>query len=166
MLKKIQQLFMNQPAKAKLVDLMLRTGIHVSSDGLFYAGPVELSATKIGRALAMDRRVVTEAGKEIASDHYLLGIFGSLEPRAYLEKIAPIMGWDVIKIHANAASVGVVSKVTSVLADDGILVRQAIADDPELYPNPELTLMIKGKLKGKTIERLRRLKCASEVVLK
>ena len=58
----------------------------------------------------------------------------------------------MVELRANPKSKGIVAEVTKILADCGIVIRQIITDDPELFPDPVLTIIINGKLNAKVVK--------------
>lgn len=157
MLRYVEEFFANQRAKLKVVTALLRLGIRVGKDGKLYCDNIELAPAKVGRALGVDRRVVIETAKEIASDPELYPVFSDLLPIANVARAAKFFGHDVIEIAADPNSVGVVGKVTGVLGKHRVKIRQIIADDPDLYPEPALRIVVEGKLPQKALADLRRL---------
>jgi hypothetical protein len=52
---------------------------------------------------------------------------------------------------------GIMAAVAEILSRHGTVVRQALADDPEMVPDAKLTLVVEGQLTGETIVELNRL---------
>ncbi|MCX8194982.1 MAG: amino acid-binding ACT domain protein [Candidatus Micrarchaeota archaeon] len=157
MLGYLEERFAGNYAKLKVVSSMLRLGLKVDRAGRIYCGEIELAPAKMGRALGVDRRVVIETAKQIAADPELFPIFSSLLPTANVSGAAKFFGHDVIEIEANPSSVGVVNKVAEVLAKNKVVIRQIIADDPDLYPEPKMHLVVQGRLPQKVMAKLRAL---------
>jgi len=166
MLEEINEFFKGQRAKQKAVETMLRFGLSVDPQGRVYCGPIELAPAKFGRGLGIDRRVIIETAKEIAANSALLKIFGALEPRAFVVRAAKGMGHDVIVIQADPHVSGTVAQVTKVLADNKVKIRQILADDPDLFPDPVLTIIVEGRLSGKLINLLRSLPVANSISIR
>jgi len=164
--KELEKFFAGQRARRTVAEAMLRYGLRVDNDGKIYCSAIEIAPAKMARALAVDRRVVVETAKEIAEDDFLFDIFHSLEPRSNISKSAKALGFDVIEVHANPEEAGIVAAVTAILAKEGISMRQIMADDAELFPEPVLTIIVDGRLSGKVIEKIRRLKHADEIILR
>ena len=166
MLEDITEFFKGQRAKQRVVETMLRYGMRVDHAGRIFAGPVEMAPAKFGRGLGIDRRVVIETAKEISKNKELFHIFYSLEPRAYIANAAKSMGHDCIVIQSDPTLSGVVAQVTHVLAENKVPMRQITADDPDLFPDPVLTIIVQGKLSGKIINQLRALPAAHSISIK
>jgi len=164
--KELEKFFEGQRARRTVAEAMLRYGLRVDNDGKIYCSSIEIPPTKMARALGVDRRVVIETAREIAEDDFLFDIFHALEPRSNISKSAKALGFDVIEIRANPKEVGIVASVASILAKHDISIRQIIADDADLFPEPVLTIILDGKLSGSVIEKIRKLRHAKEILLK
>ena len=161
MLRYLEEHFAGQRAKIQVVSSLLRLGIRVDRKGSLFCGSIALAPVKVGRAFGVDRRVVIETAKEIAGDENLFRVFSELAPIANVANAARLLGHDVIEINADPHSVGVVAKVSSVLAKNRVTIRQIIADDPDLYPEPKMRIVVDGKLPQKATGELRALRLAS-----
>ncbi|MEK6981741.1 MAG: amino acid-binding ACT domain protein [Candidatus Micrarchaeota archaeon] len=157
MLDILEKFFENARGRKLVAIEFLRLGLKVDGTGKIYVGEIEIAPTKIGRALGVDRRVVIETAKEIANDEKLLQIFYKLESRSFIANAAKEFGFDVVELRANPKAKGIVAEVTKILADCGIVIRQIITDDPELFPDPVLTIIINGKLNAKVVKKLKEL---------
>jgi predicted regulator of amino acid metabolism with ACT domain len=50
--------------------------------------------------------------------------------------------------------VGIVAKAASLIAQENIAIRQAVADDPDLTPEPKLTLVVEREPTGTILQKL------------
>ncbi len=55
------------------------------------------------------------------------------------------LGYSAIVIEANPKSPGVMATVTEILSRNGMVVRQALADDPEMVHDAKMTLVVEGQ---------------------
>ncbi|MEM3555882.1 MAG: regulator [Candidatus Micrarchaeia archaeon] len=161
----LEKAFEESPGKRKVAETMLKYGLRVDEKGRIFCAEIEISPAKFARALGVDRRVVIETGKMIAEDDKLYGIFSQLLPTAFIGKVADKLGFESIEIHAEPHQKGIVASVASIIADRGIVIRQIVADDPDIYPEPKLTLILEKKLDGATINKLRNVKGVREIVI-
>lgn len=166
MLKLLEEFFENAHGRKAVATALLRYGLRVDSTGKIRFGNIEVPPAKIARALSIDRRVVIATARAIASDNKLLQIFYRLEPRAFFGNAAKELGFDAIEIRADPKKKGIVAAVTKIIADDGIVIRQVMSDDPDLFPDPILTVIIDGKLPIRTIKKLKEAKFAHSVLIK
>jgi predicted regulator of amino acid metabolism with ACT domain len=166
MLKLLEKFFGNARGRRLVATEFLRLGLKVDSKGKIFVGRIEVAPAKIARALGVDRRVVIETAKAIGKDEKLLQIFFRLEPRAFIGNSARELGFDAVEIRADPKKKGIVAAVTKILAEEGVLIRQVITDDPDLFPDPVLTIIIGGRLSGRTIKRLKELDFAESITVK
>ena len=157
MLQYLEERFAGKRAALRVVSTMLRLGIRVDEGGVLYCDKIELAPAKMGRAIGVDRRVVIETAREIADDPKLFAIFSSLLPIANVSGAAKYFGHDVIQIDADPNTVGLTAKVTAVLSRHKVGIRQIIADDPDLYPEPKMMVVVEGRLPRKAVDELRSL---------
>ena len=157
MLQCLEERFAGQRAKLRVVSALLRIGIRVDKEGKLYCDAIELAPVKMARALSVDRRVIIETAREIAADPKLLAIFSAMVPIANVSRAAKYFGHDVIEIDADPNTTGLTAKVASILARHKVGIRQIIADDPDLYPEPKMMVVVDGHLPRKAVEELRAL---------
>jgi uncharacterized protein len=166
MLNTIEKYFSRRSAGRLVAESFLRYGMSVDSKGAIFCGPFEMAPAKIGRALGIDRRVVIAVAAQIASHEDLLSIFGKLQPRAYIGDCAKKLGFDSIEISADAHAAGIVESVAKIFSDNKIMIRQIIADDPDLFPEPKLNIVADGRLSAKVIGQIRKLESAEKIAIK
>jgi len=71
---------------------------------------------------------------------------------ASLREIARHLNFGVVEITPTNASIpGILASSASLMAERNISIRQAIVDDPELSPEPKLTLIAEKKIPGDLI---------------
>ncbi|MFQ5986125.1 MAG: regulator [Thermoplasmata archaeon] len=132
----IRHYFEKFPAQARVAQLMLTYGLRVKGDRI-YCGEVAVAETAVGRALEVDRRVVSATVRTINANEELSHIFRRLWPVAHLKEVAPKMGWGAIEIvPTDAHTPGILAGVSSIIARASISIRQVIVDDPEVVDEP------------------------------
>lgn len=142
-------------AKMTIIKAMLENGIRIGEDGFFYAGPFKINDTSLAKALNIDRRVVRETANMISNDQLLRKFFYNLEPISSMKNVCSIIGFTAIIITAkNPKKSGIVSNVTSLVSKYNLNIRQIFADDPELFENPKLTIVIEGDVPGDFLSEL------------
>lgn len=159
MWKAIEEYFRNTPVRLKVARLLIEFGFSVNEDGKIYCGPVEISPMKIARALRVDRRVVKKTVDSILSEPEMRDMFTRIKSAGpFFGDVAKKLGYGVLVITAEPETVGIVSKTTTFIADEGISIRQIIAEDPELYPEPKLTIITDGEIPGRIIQNFLKIK--------
>ena len=166
MLDILEKFFDRAHGRRAVATEFLKMGIRVDGKGVIFLGNIELPPAKIARALNLDRRVVIQTAKEISQDDKLLMIFYHLQPRTFLGQAAKELGYDTIELRANPKAYGIVAQVTTILAEEKTVIRQIVSDDPDLFPDPVLTIIIDGKLKPKTIEKIKQLPFTESILIK
>ena len=124
-------------------------------DGRIFCGDIEQSELKIARAIGVDRRTVRETAEFIESDSVLQSVFKGLKPAGpFLPNVARFLGYRVIEIYADPHAVGIVAEASALISTEGIPIRQAVADDPDLTPEPKLTLVVEREPSGEAIQKM------------
>jgi uncharacterized protein len=142
-----------------IVKKMIECGLRVSAEGVIYVGDVEVDYTAVAKAVGVDRRVVKDTVTQIGSNPYLFSIFSKIRPMgASVVEIVGELGYTAIVIEADPKSPGIMAGVSEILSRHGMVVRQALADDPEMVPEAKMTLIIAGPLTGQAMEELNGLK--------
>ncbi|MCP8309343.1 MAG: amino acid-binding protein [archaeon] len=158
MWKKIQTRFKKQKGRLNVVRKMIELGVRIDENSKLYVGDAEIDDTAIARAVGVDRRVVRSTTKQILDNSELREIFTRIRPvGASLVEVAKILDYSVLVIRSDPHRPGVIASVTSIVAKYNLVVRQALADDPDLVPEPCLTLVIDGKIPAKAIDEIRSL---------
>jgi predicted regulator of amino acid metabolism with ACT domain len=161
----IKKEFSRQIVRTDVVRKMIECGMRVSSDDLkIYVDDVEVDYAALGRALDVDRRVVKQTVEQICASRYLYSIFSRTVPLgASLVNVVSDLGYTAIIVEANPRSPGIMSSVAAILSSHGMVVRQAVADDPDMVPDAKMTLVVEGKLTGQAMEELNHLKTVKSI---
>ncbi len=154
----LEDAFLRYPMRRKVAEILLRYGLRVDKNGRISCGEIGISPAKISRALGVDRRVVVETAQMISDVPELLAIFDALVPKAFIRGIAKHMGFEVLEIEAEPHAVGITSAVTALISKAGVSIRQIVTDDPDIYPNPKMTIILEKRLPGPALIKLRELK--------
>jgi uncharacterized protein len=138
-----------------VVRKMLEYGIRVSDEGELFVGGMEVDYSALARDAGTDRRVVKQTAEQIRGDPFLFSIFSGFAPvGASLLQVVSSIGCSAIIIEADPRAAGIISMVAGVLAKHGIVVRQALADDPDMVKDAHLTLIVEGAVGGSVIAEL------------
>jgi predicted regulator of amino acid metabolism with ACT domain len=166
MWSKVKKQFSSQKVRLDVVKRMLEYGIRVSDDCRLFVGGLELDYSALARDVGADRRVVKQTARQIREDAFLYSVFSKITPvGASLVPVISRLGYSAIVIEADPRAAGVISAATAVLARHGMVVRQALADDPDMKPDARLTLVVEGELPGKVIDELNSLKTVRSVTV-
>ena len=142
------------PGRLKVARTLVELGLSVRN-GKIFCGEVEQSELKMARAIGVDRRTVKETAEFVESDPTLQSVFKDLKPAgAFLPNVAKHLGYRVIEIYADPHEVGIVAEATALISREGISIRQAVADDPDLTPEPRLTLVVEREPSGDALQKM------------
>ena len=167
MWEKIKEKFRDFPAQQLVALTMLKQGIRVEKKtGKLFSGDIEMSSSKFGRGIGVDRRAVTATAEHITKDDELGAIFSALQPAADISGVAKQFGFGVVELFADARRPGIMARVTALIADKGIAIRQVICDDPQLVPEPRAIIVTERPVPGDLLNEFLRIEGVSEVHLK
>jgi len=155
MWNEIVKFFSGSPCKLKIARLMVELGFRIDDQGKVSCGDVEISDSSIARTLGVDRRVVRQTVMEIQADPRMRRIFSGLKPAgSILKDIAPALGYGVVEIRARPDAVGTIAKATALIAESNLSIRQILAEDPDLNPDPKLLIITEKQVPGDVVSRL------------
>lgn len=158
--------FRNHPAQEKVIRLLLGRGFQINEEGRVVSGNIEIAHTQIANEIGVDRRVVDATCETILKDSKLVQIFRNVRTIPFLKDVAPYLGLGVIIITPdNATRKGLLGNVATAVAEHGIVIRQAVSDDPYLTENPKLTIITEGKVKGELIDTLTKIEGVKSVTV-
>jgi len=162
----IQEKFRNHPAQEKVIRLLLERGFQINDEGRVVSGSIEIAHTQIANEIGVDRRVVDATCETILKNKQLMQIFKNVRTMPFLVDVAPYLGLGVIIIMPdNAARKGLLGSVATAVAEHGIIIRQAVSDDPYITENPKLTIITEGKVSGELVNSLTRIKGVQSVTV-
>ncbi len=162
--KKVQALVGGHAERLQVARLCLENGLAIRKDGI-YLKQIEIPTARIARGAGVDRRTVVETVRMVSGDQSLSAIFGNLQSAGLsLRGVAKQLGLGVVEITAeDPKTVGILSSSSTLLADAGISIRQALVDDPELVPEPKLTLIGDRSVPGKIIPEMLKIRGVAKV---
>lgn len=155
MWRQISDRLRDYPGRQKVARTFVELGLSIKEGDKIYCGGIELSDVKIARCLEVDRRTVRDTARLISSDPLLRPVFEKLRPAGpFLADVAKFLGYSVIEIYAAPHTIGIVAQAASLIAQDNVAIRQAVADDPDLTPEPKLTLVVEKELSGTIMQKM------------
>ena len=140
------------PERVSVAKVLIENGLSVR-EGKIYCNNIEIPPIRISRVAKVDRRTVAKTIKDIEANPELQIVFKGIRSAGHsLKEIAKHLDLGVVEITPiNAKIPGILAKSASLIADRNISIRQAIVDDPELSPEPKLTLITETKIPGELI---------------
>ena len=165
MWRQIAKYFNKYPKRKKLAQKLLEYGLKIK-DNKIYCGEIELSNSKLARAFNLDRRVINDTTQTINENKNLKKIFSNLAPTCHLKNVASAMNWGVIEIIPTDPSMpGILAKITKIVADEKVSIRQAIVDDFELSEEPRLFIVTENQMPPRLIPKIRESKGVKAVLI-
>jgi predicted regulator of amino acid metabolism with ACT domain len=160
----IKKHFEGYNERLKVVRVLVENGLSVK-DGKIYLNQIEIPPIRIARVASVDRRTVNETIAAIDCNRDLRLIFEELRPAgSSLREIAKPLNLGVAEITVmDPRAHGILARSATILSDDGLSIRQAIVDDPELSPEPKLTLIVEKKIPGELISKLLQIEGVTKV---
>jgi predicted regulator of amino acid metabolism with ACT domain len=158
MWRQISDRLKDYPGRQKVAKALVELGLSIKDGQKIYCGGVELSDVKIARYLGVDRRTVRDTAHLISSDPVLRPVFERVRPAGpFLAEVAKFLGYSVIEIYADPHTIGIVAQAAGLVAQEKIAIRQAVADDPDLTPEPKLTLVVEKEPSGTILQKMLRI---------
>jgi predicted regulator of amino acid metabolism with ACT domain len=142
------------PERLKVARVLVENGLSVRNGGI-YLNEIEVPPIRIARVAEVDRRTVNETLTAINANRELRLIFESLRSAGHsLKEVAKHLDLGVIEITPVDAKIpGILANCAVILANNGLSIRQAIVDDPELSPEPKLSFIVEKKIPGELIQK-------------
>jgi predicted regulator of amino acid metabolism with ACT domain len=164
--KAIRSLFKDSPSKLRVARLLVEMGFRIGTNGQIYCDEIAIPATKIAETIDVDRRVVKETAKAILKTKELRGLFMKLKPAGpLLRDVAQFLGYGVIEIRAKPDAVGIIAEATTLIAKKDISIRQILAEDPEIYPDPKLILITEKPVPGELLPQFLKIPAVEKVTI-
>ena len=163
---KIVEFLAGYPERLLVAKVLVENGLSIKK-GKIYCNEIEIPPIRIGRVAKVDRRTVAETIRVIEENSELSIIFKDIRSAGLsLKEVARYLNLGVVEITpVNAKIPGILAKAASILTENRISIRQAIADDPELSPEPKLTLIAERKIDGELIPKFLKIKGVAKVSL-
>jgi predicted regulator of amino acid metabolism with ACT domain len=160
----VKKYFEGHPERLNVARVLIENGLSVRN-GRIYLNEIELPPVRVARAAGVDRRTVKETLKAIGANRELRLIFEGIRSAGHsLKEIAKHLNLGVVEITpVDARMPGILANSAMILAKNGLSIRQAIVDDPELSPEPKLSLIVEKKIPGELIPELLNVKGVAKV---
>ena len=158
MWSQIKKFFKDFPAQERVAGLLFERGFQVREDGKVVSGAIEIPHTQIAKEVGVERRAVDSTVQTILLTSELKRIYKNLRQVCSLQEVAREFNLSVIVfVPENAAQTGIIADVTRIVSENGLSIRQALAEDPSTSEQPKLTLILEGDVHSDLIGEIRRL---------
>jgi len=152
------------PERLKVARVLVENGLSVRNRKI-YLNEIEIPPVRVARVAGIDRRTVKATLNAIKANRELRLIFEEIRSAGHsLKEIAKHLNLGVVEITpVDARMPGILANSAMILAKSGLSIRQAIVDDPELSPEPKLTLIVEKKIPGELISKLLKVKGIAKI---
>ena len=158
MWSQIKDFFKDFPAQQRVARILFERGFQIREDGKVVSGKIEIPHTQIAKEVGVERRAVDSTVQTILSIEDLKRIYMNLKQVCSLEEVAREFNLSVIVfVPKNASERGIIANVTRIISENGLNIRQALAEDPSISIQPKLTLILEGNISSQLIDEIRRL---------
>ncbi len=158
MWSQIKDFFKDFPAQQRVARILFERGFQIREDGKVVSGKIEIPHTQIAKEAGVERRAVDSTVQTILSIEDLKRIYMNLKQVCSLEEVAREFNLSVIVfVPKNASERGIIANVTRIISENGLNIRQALAEDPSISIQPRLTLILEGNISSQLIDEIRRL---------
>ena len=158
MWSQIKKFFKDFPAQERVAQLLFERGFQIREDGKVVSGGIEIPHTQIGKEVGVERRAVDSTVQTILSQGELKRIYMNLTQVCSLQEVAREFNLSVIVfVPENASQTGIIADVTKIVSENGLSIRQALAEDPSISSHPKLTLILEGEIPSELINKIRKL---------
>lgn len=160
----IKKHFKDYPERLKVARVLVENGLSVKNQKI-NLNEIEIPPVRIARVAGVDRRTVNETITTIKDNRELRLIFEEIRSAGHsLKEIAKHLNLGVVEITPeDAKTPGILANSAMLLSKNRLSIRQAIVDDPELSPEPKLTLIVEKKIPGELISELLTIKGVAKV---
>ncbi|MBS7648282.1 MAG: amino acid-binding protein [Thermoproteota archaeon] len=154
------------PQGLKVARVLIENGLSIKN-GKIFCNNLLISPTSVARVAGVDRRTVSNTIKTIQRDNELRTIFEGIRNAGHsLKEVAKHLGMGVVEITpVDARTPGILANSAILLSDRNISIRQAIVDDPELSPEPKLTLLTEKQIPGDLLQEFLKIKGVAKVTV-
>ncbi|WP_224333430.1 ACT domain-containing protein [Haloprofundus halobius] len=155
MFDEIMEKFEGSPSQQAVIRLLLERGFSVNDEGRVVSGGIEIPNTQIAREIGVDRRVIDSTTEAILDDDDLRPIFQNISAIPSLLSLAPVLDLAALTVEVgDADEPGIVASITSLLADEGISIRQTVSEDPEFTDEPKLYIVTDEPIPGALLNEI------------
>lgn len=152
---RVRALVGDREKRLRVITLLLKYGFSVRGDEVYAGEKVKVSLKSIAEEAGVDRRTVLETLRAIGSDQMLREFFEKLRPAGpSLVSVARVLGYRCLVIEVYEDRPGILAWVASALAEKGINILQVVAEDPNIYPEPKLYVVVSQNIPEGVVGRI------------
>ena len=141
--------------RLRVLTTLLKYGLSVRGGEVYVGERIKVSLKSLAEEAGVDRRTVLEALKAVASDQVLSEFFERLRPAGpSLVSVARILGYRCLVVEIYEDRPGILAWVASALAEKGVNILQVVAEDPNIYPEPKLYVVVPQEIPEGVVSKI------------
>jgi len=153
----VEENFADYPAQRRVVNKFIEYGLSVRS-GKIFCNDVQVEFGAVARVCDVDPRVVKDTAERISRNNQMDRIFQKFRSIMNLKDVAPELGLgELVVVPKDAKQPGVLAAISEIIAEEGISIRQAVADDPYIIADPKFYIITDSPIPSSLVMKLRAL---------
>jgi len=153
--ERVRNVLGGKEKRLRVVKLLLKYGLSVRGDEVYIGEKVKVSLKSIAEEAEVDRRTVLETLKAVSSDPLLREFFERLRPAgSSLVSVARVLGYRCLVIEIYEDRPGILAWVSSALAEKNINIMQVVAEDPNIYEEPKMYVVVSQDIPEGVISKI------------
>jgi predicted regulator of amino acid metabolism with ACT domain len=141
--------------RIQIVKTLLKYGLSVREEDVYIGDKVKATVTSLAEEAGVDRRVVMDVLKQISKDDFLREFFLHLRPAGpSLVSVSRLLGYRCLVVEIFEDKPGILAWVANALAEKNINILQVVAEDPNIYEEPKLYVVVSQPVPSEVIEKI------------
>lgn len=141
--------------KLAVLKVLLKYGLSIRGDNIYLGEKIKVPFKSVAVEAGVDRRTVIDTVRIIKNDEFLRDFFMRLKPAGpSLVEVSKLLGYRCLIVETFEDKPGILAWVANALAEKNINILQVVAEDPNLYPEPKLYVIVSGSVPGEVISRI------------
>ncbi len=141
--------------KLEVLKVLLKYGLSVRENTVTLGERIKVPFKSIALEAGVDRRTVIETLRAIREDSFLREFFRRLRPAGpSLVEVSKLLGYRCLIVETHRDQPGILAWVANALAEKNINILQVVAEDPNIYEEPKLYVVVSSNVPGEVIDRI------------
>lgn len=150
----VERVLGSSEKRLKIAQTILLHGLRITEKGV-YCGDLKVTISSLAKVCGVDRRTVLETLRAIRGSKKLREIFENIEPAGpFLYKVARTLGYRCLIIQVHRDQPGILASVSTALAKRNVNIVQVVAEDPNIFPEAKLYVIVEGEVPGDAIQEI------------
>lgn len=141
--------------KLEVLRVLLKYGLSVREDVIVLGERIRIPYKSVATEAGVDRRTVIETVKAIRESDFLKEFFAKLKPAGpSLVEVSKLLGYRCLIVETHEDRPGILAWVANALAEKNINILQVVAEDPNIYEEPKLYVVVSANVPSEVIDRI------------